>query len=204
MASSFCLARPEWTVSMDPELQAVSRNKLDCRDSVVPSLLLLFWVSFCSPSEWRDHVQAGVSPDPRRGHTATLVVNRRGIKPERSQALKRVARPQARAGDAGNSQGSVLTRANNTANSPHRSRKMVVEDAAVSSPSHGKTVKQHSRRPSPTRRGFGGGHDGVRSKGRGRSKDRKCKEAKEQVSREMLIIGGAGMEPTKVSASWVI
>lgn len=150
-----------------------------------------YLVAHCS--EWRDHVQAGVSPSARRGHTATLVINRRGIKPERSHASKLVVRRQVIAGDAGSSQG-------NKANSPPRSRKRFVEDDAVNSPSHGKTT----RGPSPMRGGFSGGHDGVRSKARGRSKDRKCTEAKGQVSREMLIIGGAGTEPTKVSTSWII
>lgn len=144
-------------------------------------------------SEWRDHVQAGVSPSSRRGHTATLVINRRGIMPERSHASKLVARRQVRAGGAGSSQG-------NKANSPPRSRNTFVEDDAINSPSRGKTA----RGPSPTRRGFTRGHNGVRSKARGRSKDRKCTEAKGQVSREMLVIGGAGTEATKVSTSWII
>lgn len=93
-------------------------------------------ISFIYAREWRDHVQAGVCPTSRRGHTATLVIDRRVVEPvkEALQQQKTDAAGHARSantvdggggpsgggGAEGNNNQSSPGRTSNNQNSPRR------------------------------------------------------------------------------------
>ncbi|CAM9491439.1 unnamed protein product, partial [Sphacelaria rigidula] len=128
-------------------------------------------------SEWHDHVQAGVCPTSRRGHTATLVVGRRMVHPTLSMTS---AAPSSTHADT---QHPAATESSDAAASPR-------------SPSS----------PTLDRRGGdtgGGGRPGKMTRGRRRGADGWVgegdheREGKDCTSREMFVIGGAGTDPIR-------
>lgn len=177
-----------------------------------PAFLSLFF------REWRDHVQAGVCPTSRRGHTATLVLDRRVVEP---------ALPEPRHG-VDLSAPSHRSAGGNTSNGIDNHGQLGGEGAGGEgnscSPRQGRTNVGGCHNTSPcektpdqslegrsSRRGVaGGGHDGGHHGGGGGGGRRRRveggfkigadREAKDCISREMFVIGGAGTDPIKVRA----
>lgn len=174
-------------------------------------LLLLLLRMF---REWRDHVQAGVCPTSRRGHTATLVLGRRtvdtaqqqdqgssenfagaavpgaaaGLDPNTSNDSGE-ARSQTRGGEA--ESGNFNSGGGGNGNvSPRPPGKAAPEQQALQQGSE-------RRRSSPGKGGRGvcgvGGRtgDGIGT-GEGEGGNKQCE------SREMFVIGGAGTDPIRV------
>ncbi|CAM9309654.1 unnamed protein product, partial [Hapterophycus canaliculatus] len=157
--------------------------------------------------EWRDHVQAGVCPTSRRGHTATLVVGRRKIddttglqKTEHSLELAAAAGGAA-SGTGGANGAEASTISGDTGGDDTRSQtRGDAEGGNDHSGSGSRTtpeqVDQHGFGGRSPRKGRGegsrrgGGADAVGG-ARGSS------EENPRESREMFVIGGAGTDPIR-------
>ncbi|CAN0114119.1 unnamed protein product [Pylaiella littoralis] len=151
--------------------------------------------------EWRDHVQAGVCPTSRRGHTATFVRGRCAVDPQQKQAQGSSAEAAAAAATAASnsadpidsSDTSSQTRAeagggnNNTSNNNNNSSSSISPrpSSRAMTPEHGPEGRSPMR--GRGKRGGGGGDGGGRGGVVGEPYE----------SREMFVIGGAGTDPIR-------
>ncbi|CAM9947200.1 unnamed protein product, partial [Ectocarpus sp. 8 AP-2014] len=152
--------------------------------------------------EWRDHVQAGVCPTSRRGHTATLVLGRR---PEVSPRDPQTSSERDTAGTAAAAAGTGAVAATGDLNlgndsaSGHRR-------ADSESLGHGNSTPRSPGRITPRkrsgegeggRRGAGGGGGSSGGGGGGRESGDGGMGRASCESREMFVIGGAGTDPIR-------
>lgn len=174
-------------------------------------------LTFLLVREWRDHVQAGVCPTSRRGHTATLVVGRRTV--DSNDSLLQTERSfdvANTAAGAGTGRAGADGAANSTGSDPGGgdTRSQVRGEEGHGHNSSGSTTAITPRSPSratpeqdgqqglggrsPTKGGFGGtkkegSADSIGGRG-GSFEDQPLE------SREMFVIGGAGTDPIRVRA----
>ncbi|CAM9261332.1 unnamed protein product [Ectocarpus fasciculatus] len=150
--------------------------------------------------EWRDHVQAGVCPTSRRGHTATLVLGRR---PEMSPRDPQTPSERDAAGTAAATGGAVAATGDRN---PGNDSTSVHRRTDAESVGHGNSTPRSPGRITPRkrsgegeggRRGAGGGGDSSGGAGGGRESGEGGMERGSCESREMFVIGGAGTDPIR-------
>ncbi|CAM9486863.1 unnamed protein product, partial [Ectocarpus sp. 12 AP-2014] len=150
--------------------------------------------------EWRDHVQAGVCPTSRRGHTATLVLGRR---PEVSPREPQTSSERDTAGTAAAGTGAVaatgdLHLGNDSASGHRRVDSESVGHGNSTPRSPGRiTPRKRSGEDEGGRRGAGGGGDSSGGGGGGRESGDGGMGRASWESREMFVIGGAGTDPIR-------
>ena len=154
-------------------------------------------------SEWRDHIQAGVCPPSRRGHTATLVIGRQ--KPEPKNAID--ALPSSKLSDDKSNRGfdtthgSMTTGGGNRATSSLRRKRSLTRDGSTNGAyCRSKTSEQQHRWEGPpsSRRGIFRGDEATSHHRDVRRRSCRRNEAGGFVSKEMFVIGGAGTDAIRV------
>lgn len=171
--------------------------------------------------EWRDHVQAGVCPTSRRGHTATLVLGRRTVDtacPGHHGSSENVVGAgsgasagvgldpndgsEARSQTMGGETESRNVGVSNGGHSPRPPGKAASDQHALQQQQQQQQGLEGRRSPPGKGGRIGGGGGGRRGDGIGTGKGGESSGQRE--SREMFVIGGAGTDPIRVRASSLV